>query len=88
MSEMVERVAKTLFRQESYHGYNAETLASQWIMRAESCRRRARELIEAMREPTEAMKVAGGAFLADRRDHPDVIGAAGAWEDMIDAALK
>jgi uncharacterized protein YjeT (DUF2065 family) len=53
------------------------------------CRLYARAAIEAMREPTEAMRVAGGwTALIGQSDYLGHGGAERAWRQMIDAALE
>ena len=56
---MVERVAKALFRQSVYHGYNEETLLAEWSRTANIHRAAARAAIEAMREPDYEMCIKG-----------------------------
>ncbi len=71
MSEMIERVAKAL----------VEAWPSWGTWGDEEARKGARAAIEAMREPTEAMVIAGGKQL-------DCAFERQCWRAMIDAALK
>jgi hypothetical protein len=89
MSEMIERIAKTIFleimknnRELDWNVERLESLQQQII-------RRVRDVIEAMREPTEAMIEAGIAMsvagiVVSRSWHG---GVAEMWRKMIDAAL-
>ena len=45
-----------------------------------------RAVIEAMREPSEKMKLAGGKELPDY--DPSIVDATNCWQAMIDAALS
>ncbi|MDX0897458.1 hypothetical protein GOD90_10690 [Sinorhizobium medicae] len=78
MSEMVERIARILdpdaWRDNDYVGVHIGREAS---------KRKARELIEAMREPTAVMKRA----VRDAGGPQALAYANAAWPTMIDAAL-
>ncbi len=75
--DLVERVARAMFVVESDDPDDPGV----WEYAAENYRALARAAIEAMREPTEAMIDAGAIYA-------DCNGAHGAWQAMIDAALK
>lgn len=79
MSEMVERVAaaiKSEFRPPD--GIPSMTLSD------DACTRFARAAVAALRDPTESMLRAGAKGCGEDREEV----AGGAWEAMIDAALK
>jgi hypothetical protein len=78
MSEMIERVAKTIFLKNNPE-LNWDDYRLQFPRLAY---KRVRDVIEAMREPTEAMMEAG--IMASRIW---CCGVADIWEKMIDAAL-
>lgn len=87
MTEMVERVARAIY--EGRNGAGAKAWASQPKSHRAPYLLDARAAIEAMREPTEAMTVAGTAtgidvdrFCPIEYD-PDKI-----WDAMISAALQ
>lgn len=86
MSEMVERVAKALYAAD---GYKLLVVDAAWEADRVEIRERYRSLavvaIEAMREPTIDMQVAG--FLTNEI-HGHFHGANTAWRAMIDAALR
>jgi hypothetical protein len=52
MSEMIERVARALFDDE----WPGEPLEEEWDHNRDAWRQKARAAIEAMRQPTQAMK--------------------------------
>src|SRR3990172_674046 len=80
MTTMIERVAEAMARSDGFEiherGY-----------RRDLYRRRARAAIQAMREPTDAMKEAGRPW--ECADGPDaqLLAAEDCWGWMIDAAL-
>lgn len=79
MSEMVERVAGAI--------YDAAGDCDQ-EMNLAAARALARAAIAAMREPTEAMKAAGGFAYMERGGMNARDGSDDIWRAMIDAALK
>jgi hypothetical protein len=95
MNEMVERVARKLSESTPVSDYEdvppAEVFSRpRYLFLAEHYRALARAAIAAMREPTEAMVVAGNysdlsglGYVPDPYKEADVM-----WRDMIDAALK
>lgn len=89
---MIDRVAKALFMQSVYHGYDDETIKREWQRTKGLHRSAARTAIEAMREPTDDMLDAIGP-VADRikalDEKPDdrMIDTQ-IWQAVIDAALK
>lgn len=89
MSEMVERVAKALFRwQEGHDRWDEAESESR-----EDATEAARAAIEAMREPTEAMVCAGDECILEAlNDHTGVLRpitpAQASFGAMIDEALK
>jgi hypothetical protein len=76
MSDMVERVARALYEARGgvWGEFRSEEGRASWIGVA-------RVAIEAMREPTEPMRVAANAV-------SNLHETLEAWDDMIDAALK
>lgn len=74
MSEMVERVAKAIFKQAIGHEPVGDEMPPHWLDHA-------RAAIEAMREPTIVMCEAG--------ETPKALafGSYSTWQAMIDAAL-
>ncbi len=91
MSEMVERVAMAMWAKKEQltpnprvSWENAEAKDQAFMLEV------ARAAIEAMREPTEAMKDAGGMELAGLWDSDDspYSAAENVWLACIDAALK
>lgn len=93
MSDMVERVAKALFRSryfypehEAFWPDRLDELVNGPPFEADGYRSMARAAIEAMREPTEEMKEAGSAFVYEAWGHGPTI-AREAWQANIDAAL-
>lgn len=77
MSQMVERAATALF----------ETAGGD--LSQSECNVLARAAIEAMREPTEGMFIAGVACLAEFADYPDGdMSFPILWGHVIDEALK
>jgi len=76
MSELVERIAKTIYESDLFQPaladdpWDGEPSATKIF-----CRLAARDVLMAMREPTEAMLKAG--------DSPCYL----TWQEMIDAAL-
>lgn len=88
MSEMIERVAEAMWtaRQEAHGHYPDDgPWASQVEMVKDWVRAEVRAAIEAMREPTKAMELAGDLKLtwAEVTYGPDEI-----WRAMVDEALK
>jgi hypothetical protein len=82
MSEMIERVARALDEchdPSSWHPYD--------FWDHDFALELARAAIEAMREPTDAMKQAGDDFSGNLAITHDASGE-GTWQAMIDAALK
>lgn len=73
MSEMIERVARALAKQDAYPDLPNEPAWPGW-------REVARAAIAAMREPTEAMRIKG-------RYANEMSDATATWRAMIDAAL-
>jgi len=85
MSEMVERVAKALLRAEFNETPEDEGF---WKKYADTYRQQARAAISAMRQPTEAMGIAGKyATWAGNEGFSDDH-AKMTFRAMIDAALK
>lgn len=84
MSEMIQRVARALFEQDEYQGYNDETKARHWLLRQPTYERRARIVIEAMREPTEEQfdQVSATGKMWRNLTSREV------YQAMIDGALK
>ena len=81
MSEMIERVARTMCRhwlEADYEGENVDRLVNREWSAWEPI---ARAAIAAMREPTLGMTDAG--YMASDEHHT----MAAAWQAMIDAAL-
>jgi hypothetical protein len=79
MSEMIDRVALAIYRDNAYTGSSVDWTDEQWDEVDERiCKQIARVAIAAMREPTEAMKAAG-------REH--VFVCSDSWRAMIDASL-
>lgn len=89
-AEMVERVARAIASKletnpdEMIEDMSCVGSHPAWTEYEES----ARAAIEAMREPTEAMRDAGGVVAGSRRDDPDCPTAEAVWSAMISAALK
>lgn len=84
MSEMVERVARVIYEMEPFisaHGHGVAWDAVAVVQKA-GFLSKARNVIRAMREPTEAMLEAGDAALIRNNDT-----SADAWPAMIDVAL-
>ena len=94
MSDMVERVAKTLY--ETMYPQERNQHLPEWFVAGDGCRdlfmRYARAAIAAMREPTEAMcKAANGQDASKFPLTPVDVQAvltAKKWQAMIDAALS
>lgn len=83
MTEMVERVARYLDPTAFAFGYQAAE-------RRPAVLEQARELIQLMREPTDAMVLAGAQYHDDnwRPTHArEDTNAEAIWQDMLDAAL-
>jgi hypothetical protein len=87
MTEMVERVAAMICRTcTSPVPLPAEYWDHQLEYVREHYRKSARAVIEAMREPTEDMAIAGAVGIGGHMPSP--LDAADAWRAMIDAALQ
>jgi len=82
MSEMIERVARAIFRADYPEEGEGSEIA--WEKRAHWYSEAARAAIEAMREPTEEMSEAGNVPTYQWVDNT----ADDVWSRMIDAALK
>jgi hypothetical protein len=84
MSEMVERVARAIAKAR-HPGLTWPTKSDpEYIQTVHTYLRDARAAIEAMREPTEEMIKASNREWDGRMSHR----SSGAWQVMIDAALK
>lgn len=87
MSEMVERLAKTLLRA---HYERGRGIPPEWDSldryQREMWEQSAKAAIQSMREPTETM--INAAMDADGTNMPLAIGYDVAWRAMIDEALK
>jgi hypothetical protein len=81
MSEMVERVARAIFEAEYTGGEGDEY---RWERSQDAYRVQARAAIEAMREPTDAMR---DAMRLANTNIAGGYGGPGGWEAAIDAAL-
>jgi hypothetical protein len=80
MSDMVERVARAIAAAGTIVDWDEMSVACQ-----EQFTKEARAAIEAMREPTEAMVDAAWASWEDVEGSKGFVGA---WQAMIDEALK
>jgi hypothetical protein len=78
MNEMIERVARAIAADNENWPYDRRPWSEQRYLLE-----RARAAIEAMREPTEAMKAAAKPFRKGVGEEPG-----GLWHAMIDAALQ
>ncbi len=88
--EIVERIAKVLWNQKLKLGGGGRTLMA-WpsCPEAKHCRANAREIIEAMREPTEAMLKAKHPKHTEGVDgYLDDWDAIDVYQAMIDEALR
>jgi hypothetical protein len=85
MSEMVERVARAIYKASCDEAYDGERYIPAWDRMNASSKEVylgfARAAIAAMREPTAAMVITGS-----NGNYPDDIAAI--WQDMIDEALR
>jgi hypothetical protein len=93
MSEMVERVARALYerRWREVKGQAEQQREQQFELSVyrEHYLADARAAIEAMREPTEGMFIAGVACMAAFADHPDQnMSFPILWGHVIDEALR
>jgi hypothetical protein len=79
MSDMIERVERAIASKIVILG---RPIHHSWAEQA------AIAAIKAMREPTEAMAIAGGYEVYDANDEFCPEGAADAWRAMVDAALE
>ena len=89
MSEMVERVAKAMLRDELANGNRDFEVV--WADESAVWLANARVAIGAMRQPTMLMKMAGAKKVTAQRCGPnppaDYDAASDAWQAMIDEAL-
>lgn len=87
MSEMIERVAKAIWEK-----HRAMLLGEEWEeldrFTTERYRGYASAAIAAMREPTEAMEIAGHGTAIDVDGTTHMVSAKACWQAMVDEALK
>jgi hypothetical protein len=87
MSEVVERVAQIIAPEAFEPCENGEACPFCQSSR-DVARAKAREVLEALREPTEAMAWAAFDLAGDRYNPMMANQAEACWRAMIDAALK
>lgn len=81
----IEEGALAIWKANGWHPPNAEDYkTAPWAL----CKRQARAVIEAMREPTKAMRLAGDNEYEEERE--SIMGPAPVpmWRAMIDKALE
>ena len=88
IESMVERVARAICKNRGWNPDVSNIAANRFGMRWQAFEAEAREYIAALREPTEAMCIAGDVAQSAWEDRYNGGNARKAWEAMLDSALS